>query len=128
MEPIITGSLPGFEAYPNPRDGFEMTFSGNALDAAGEPEGERVEVKLIVPPLDFHSLQKIQSNKKARAEPDVQADVLDTICLALKRNYRGVPRWLVEQSLDGPLLMKLNAKMREMQGVTEEKKATETTT
>jgi hypothetical protein len=125
MEPMI-GSLPGFVAFEYLRPGFEMRFSGNAPDERGEPEGEHVEVTLTVPPLNFYYLQKVQAIQKARAAPatadELNSDIIDSVFLALKRNYRGVPRWLVEQSLDGPMLVRLGAKMREMTGSAEQEK------
>lgn len=122
----MIGNLPGFEAYEYARPGFEMRFSGNTLDEKGEPEGDRVEVSLIVPPLNFYYLQKVQATQKARnAAPtseELNSDIIDTVFYALKRNYKGVPRWLVEQSLDGPMMTQLSAKMREMSGLTEQEK------
>jgi hypothetical protein len=128
LEPVI-GSLPGFEAFEYIRPGFEMRFSGNAPNDAGA-EGEHVEVTLTVPPLNFYYLQKVQAVQKSRgttpSAEDLNSDIIDTVFFALKRNYRGVPRWLVEQSLDAPLIMQLSAKMRAMSGAPEqEKKATE---
>src|ERR1043166_4118463 len=126
MSPNGQSVLAGFEAYPHPREGFTMLFRGNAPNDKDEFEGEYVEIELIVPPLSFHSLQQIQARRKARngsATPqDAQADVVETIYLALRRNYRGVPRWLIEQSLDGPIMAALAAKMTEMVGLSEEKK------
>lgn len=126
MEPVIVGTLAGFEAYEYARPGFDMRFSGNAPDEQGEPEGDRVEVILTVPPLNFYYLQKVQAVQKAReAAPTIEqinSDIVDTVFYALKRNYRGVPRWLVEQSLDGPMIQQLSAKMREMSGVAEQEK------
>jgi hypothetical protein len=125
MEPMI-GSLPGFESFEYARPGFEMRFSGNTPNDQGEPEGEHVELTLMVPPLNFYYLQKVQAIQKSRGvaptADQLNSDIIDTVFFALKRNYRGVPRWLVEQSLDGPLIAQLSAKMREMSGVADEKK------
>lgn len=124
MEPVI--GLAGFEAFPNPREGFDMLFSGNVPNDEGDPDGARVEITLTVPPLDFYSQRRLQIKQKARTSAptlgEINADIVDTICLALKRNYRGVPRWLVEQSMDGPHLSGLFSKMREMVGEAELKK------
>lgn len=119
-------NLPGFEAFPNPRDGFEMDFSGSTPDAEGNPTGEHVSIKLVVPPPSFRILQQIQARQKARTAPtteDSQSDVIDTILYSLARNYRGVPRWLVEQSIDGPFMTAMNARMKEMMSGSDEKKA-----
>jgi hypothetical protein len=122
----MIGSLPGFDAFEYARPGFEMRFSGNIPNEQGEPEGDHVEVTLIVPPLNFYYLQKVQAIQKSRGtDPTLEqlnSDIIDTVFFALKRNYRGVPRWLVEQSLDGPMMMQLSAKMREMSGSADEKK------
>lgn len=128
MEPVIVGSLPGFEEYANRREGFEMVFAGNAPTQTEEDDGERIAVTLTVPPLSFHSLRQLQTKQKLRG-PDptpeqIRDDIIDTVCLALKRNYRGVPRWLVEQSLDGQTMTNLTVAMRDMAGG--EKKVTET--
>lgn len=123
----LTAALPGFEELPGAREGFEMTFRGHVPNAEGEPDGEFVQAVLIVPPLNFHSMRRIQARQKARSAAstpeEIQEDAIETIWMSLKRNYKGVPRWLVEQSLDGPLLVKFSAKMREMAGIVQEKKA-----
>lgn len=107
------GTLPGFEAFPHPREGHTMVFSGYAPNANGEPTGEYVQVELTVPPISFFQLKRFNA-RPVKSEPDLREDSIDIVQLSLERNYRGVPRWLVEQSLDGPALNAINAKLREM--------------
>ena len=123
----MTGTLEGFEAFANLREGFSMVLSGYMPDENGEPVGEHVELEVVVPPPNFYMLKQIQAKQAARTEPasaaQTQDDIIDMIWTCLKRNYRGIPKWLIEQSLDAALLSKLNAKMREMSGIDEAKKA-----
>jgi hypothetical protein len=128
LEPVI--SLPGFEAFANLREGFTMVLRGDTPDENGDPVGEHVEIEVIVPPPSFYMLKQMQAKQAARTEPvsteQAQVDIIDMIWACLKRNYRGIPRWLIEQSLDTALLLKLNEKMREMSGLVEAKKETGT--
>jgi len=126
----MTATLEGFEAFANPRDGFAMTLRGDMPDADGNPVGDHIEIEVIVPPPNFYMLRQLQAKQAARTEPvtqdQSQADIIDMIWTCLKRNYRGIPKWLIEQSLDTGLLNQLNEKMREMSGLTDPKKATGT--
>lgn len=126
----MTAVLEGFEAFANPREGFAMTLRGEAPDADGNPVGDHVEIEVVVPPPNFYMLRQLQAKQAARTEPltqeQTQADIIDMIWTCLKRNYRGIPKWLIEQSLDTALLNQLNEKMREMSGLTDIKKATGT--
>lgn len=122
--------LEGFEAFANLREGFSMVLRGDTPDENGDPVGEHVEIEVIVPPPSFYMLKQMQAKQKARTDPQtpeqVQADIIDTIWMTLKRNYRGIPKWLIEQSLDSAVLLDLNDKMREMSRLTDVKKETGT--
>lgn len=115
MESIApaVGSLPGFETYPHTREGFTIIFRGNAPNEQGEYEGEFVAIELTIPPLPLYKVRQIQDPQNL--------DVIELVFMALKRNYRGVPKWLVEQTLDGPAMRAFDAKMREMNGLPSEK-------
>lgn len=119
--------LEGFEAFAHLREGFSMVLRGEAPDENGHPTGEHIEIEVIVPPPSLYMLKQLQAKQKARegqaTEDQFQSDVVDTIWLTLQRNYRGIPKWLIEQSLDAPLLIQLNEKMREMSRLSAEKKA-----
>jgi hypothetical protein len=104
----IKAVLPDFRQLPFPREGHLLTFRGNVPDDSGEPTGAYVEIQLIVPPPNFTVLQRMQARANARTAPatpaELQADTLDTVHGALRRNYLAVPRWLVEQTLDVPTI------------------------
>lgn len=92
------------EARPAVREGIAFIFAGQDEDSEGEPLSEFVKIELIVPPLNFDSLKALGDRLKqlGATDPDVDqlAIVVDAIGFALKRNYRGVPRWLIQQSID----------------------------
>jgi hypothetical protein len=85
------------------RAGIEFQFSGQQEDENGDPISEFVNIDLIVPPLNLDSLQAMESRLKAlKTDPDIVSmkTMVDALEHALKRNYRGVPRWLISQTLD----------------------------
>jgi hypothetical protein len=102
---------------PYQREGIVFTFAGAEPDETGEASGEPVKIELIVPPLNFHALRRIEQIEKDTSR---EAQTVAAIELALKRNYRGVPRWLIEQTLDvgnagafNKALMDVDGKYRE---------------
>lgn len=85
------------------REGIAFLFTGQEEDANGDPVSEFVSIELVVPPLNLDSLRIMQPKlQKLQTDPDVESmnTMVDAIAHALKRNYRGIPRWLIEQTLD----------------------------
>jgi len=98
----MIGMLPGFEEMPAFREGIVFRFSGCEPDAEGEPIGAFVQVDLELPPLNLGALERLQDKLSKVGPMDLQSmqTILEAIRLALRRNYRGVPLWLIEQTLD----------------------------
>jgi hypothetical protein len=85
------------------REGIEFRFIGQQEDADGNPLSEFVNTMLVVPPLNLDSLKAMGDRLKTlQTRPDLESmqTMVDAIERALKRNYRGVPRWLIEQTID----------------------------
>lgn len=87
------------------REGIEFRFTGAQRDEDGEPVGQFIDINLVVPPLNFNSLRGLQQKIKSFSESgEDNTASMETLCEcllhALRRNYRGVPRWLIEQSVD----------------------------
>jgi hypothetical protein len=84
--------------------GIEFRFRGIERDRNGEPIGEMVDMELIVPPLNLYNLKRLEKHFKAlsTAGADIAAmhDLIELLLAALSQNYTGVPRWLVEQSMN----------------------------
>jgi hypothetical protein len=121
----MIGTLPGFEPLPNLRAGVRWTFSGCTPDADGIAVGEYVEVELVIPPLNFSALRALQELLKQQGPQPNQAQMLDytisTVELALRRNYRGVPRWLIEETLDQASAVEIADQLNELSGVVSKK-------
>lgn len=111
LRKVIIARRPGFRA------GISFRFAGQQLelmtekdaealragDFEPEPVSEPVDVDLIVPPLNFSQLQEMKSHiNMLNANPDLLsfAALVEILRAALSRNYRGVPRWLIEQTID----------------------------
>lgn len=96
-------SVVQIEALRTLRAGISQQFRGCVPDENGEPVGELVDMELVVPPLNFQSLQSL-GPKLATLNVEPSAGSMGTLVLAieqaLRRNYRGVPRWLIEQTID----------------------------
>jgi hypothetical protein len=80
------------------RQGVEMDFAGFDPDT-----DEAVEIRLVIPPLSFDSLQLLET--ELRELPDkTPAELLAIVRRiareALRRNYRNVPDWLIRQTVD----------------------------
>jgi hypothetical protein len=82
------------------REGRAFTFTGQEPDDSGEPIGEPMSVECIVPPLNFYGLRRLEAREKVHGTKTNEDQLVDAIEEALKRNYRGVPRWLIEQTVD----------------------------
>ena len=120
MEPVIEQQDAGLKRvvitrYPAIRAGIPIQFQGqeHVLDAAGAlvldangdpiPASEFVDIELVVPPLDLDSMQEFEVPLKglSEASPSQALQTLQAaIKRALRRNYRGVPDWLIRQSFD----------------------------
>lgn len=73
------------------------------MDDNGDSLGELVDIPLIVPPLNLGSLRKLKGRIDGFGQHPGTEDMetlCDAILEALARNYTGVPRWLVEQTID----------------------------
>jgi hypothetical protein len=93
-------AIPALQIEPLPtiREGIPFRFRG--MDPQS---GAFVDQDLIVPPLNFTSLQALEAKLKAygSATPTESMSTLaDALRHALARNYRGVPEWLISQSID----------------------------
>ena len=85
------------------RKGIPITFRGNEPDSNGDPEGEFIEIELIVPPLNFDALEILQTRLQSltlQPTADSMKTLVEALSRALNRNYIGVPRWLITQSID----------------------------
>ena len=97
MESVTITALPSF------REGIEFRFRGQLNDDNGEPVSEWVDQVLIVPPLNLSSLRLLQRKLgalNAGGDLESMATIAEAMQHALRRNYSGVPLWLIEQSLD----------------------------
>lgn len=85
------------------RQGITVTFRGSAPDETGDPNGEFVEIDLVVPPLNFDALEALQERLQTltlQPSADSMKTLVDALIRALIRNYTGVPRWLITQTID----------------------------
>ena len=84
----------GIEELGAPRAGLLITFRGCVPDAHDEPSGEYIEVELVVPPLNFNMIKRLQAEQAARGAEITQEQMLDdvvtTIARALQRVALGV--------------------------------------
>ncbi len=112
------------------REGITFTFRGNEPDADGKPTGELIDIDLVVPSLNFDSLKVLQTRlQKLGSSPDAESmeTLVDALEHALARNYRGVPRWLISQSVDIANMPDMTIALMDVSGLKrkeiEEKKA-----
>jgi hypothetical protein len=124
-------TIPGLEPLPMLRPGVQWVFSGCAPDADGNGMGEFVQVELVIPPLNFGALRTLQDLTKQNGPQPTQAQMLDytvtTVELALRRNYRGVPRWLIVETLDNASAVEIAEQLNQLSGVTSKKTETAAT-
>lgn len=118
-------------------DGIEFKFRGIEPDENGEPvEGaQMINIKLIVPPLNLQNLKRVQKfvslsmkqMKENALGPEGLISMAEILAPALSQNYRGVPRWLVEQSIKVDNLDQIFQAVMDLSGLKrkeiEEKKA-----
>lgn len=102
------------------RAGIPEQFRGCVPDEHGDPVGELVDIELIVPPLNFQSLQAL-GPKLAALNVNPSAASMETVVVAieqaLRRNYRGVPRWLIEQTIDAGNMAELMQSLMDVSGM-----------
>jgi len=85
------------------RQGIEITFRGCEPDANGEPSGEFIEIEPVVPPLNFDALESLEEKLQTLTSQPTKSSMstlVDALIRALMRNYTGVPRWLITQTID----------------------------
>jgi hypothetical protein len=87
------------------RQGIEFTFRGCEPDADGNPVGELVDIELTCPPLNLDGLERFEQKLKTFGQAqdnNIQSMrvLVDALAFALQRNYTGVPRWLISQTID----------------------------
>ena len=108
-------NLPGFEALPCPRQGFKHAF--RASDPA---TGQLVELTLEIPPLSLAAIKKLFAGDDLGGKRNFEIWIR-YLQLAIARNYRGVPDWLLEESLDQESTEQLRAQLFEASGLTAKK-------
>lgn len=96
MEPVIT-------PLRTLRAGIEFTFRGCPPDDSGEPSGDLFEIELVIPPLNLDTLQRLDARLSSFGT-GTHLEQMKTLVIAveqcLKRNYAGVPTWLIAQTVD----------------------------
>jgi hypothetical protein len=98
MEPVK------IEPVQTLREGIDFRFHGQLMDEADSVAlSEPVDIVLTIPPLNFKLFKKWKPKLETFQSAPV-ADSMETlaglVCGSLLRNYRGVPRWLVESTID----------------------------
>ena len=84
-------------------EGIEFQFRGTKRDNDGQPVGDFVCARLVVPPLNLDSLKREGEHLTTMVGDASLASmeaVVSIVVRALAQNYKSVPRWLVEQSLN----------------------------
>lgn len=80
--------------------GITFKFSG-VEPHLSDVEGEFVCIDLIVPPLNLGSLHALKDRLQHLKD---SVESMETLCdameAALARNYSGVPRWLIMETID----------------------------
>jgi hypothetical protein len=105
MEPVNGGlEKVSITEMPSLREGFAFRFRGVRMDDEGNELSDFVDIELTIPPLNFPALRKVQTKiaqmQLNASDPASMDTVVECLWLALRRNYRGVPRWLIEASVD----------------------------
>jgi hypothetical protein len=92
--------------YPTLDPGIGFRFRGIERNEDGEPIGEMIDIELEVPALNLYNLKRLEKHFKAVVNGadsfniSSMADIVEILVPALAQNYKGVPRWLVEQSVN----------------------------
>jgi hypothetical protein len=89
------------EPKPHIREGITFRFAGEELDADGNALSEFIDIELVVPPLNLDSFKALGADLATLTFTADSGDkAVNALMHALARNYRGVPRWLIGQSVD----------------------------
>lgn len=117
----------GIEELGSPA-GLQIKFRGCKPDESGAFEGDFFEVELLIPPLNMGNLKRLQAEEKERGEdklaPEAMLDyVAKTTERALRQNYRGVPRWLIEQTITMENMLDISQKISGISGLIAKKAA-----
>jgi hypothetical protein len=100
--------------------GIDFVFRGIERDQDGEPIGDMVTVTLTIPPLNFDSLKRDQAKIASMGEMETLDSMHAMVGLtrrALAQNYRGVPLWLIEQSINVANLSDLSRATMDLNGM-----------
>lgn len=115
MEPVIS-----IVPRRTLREGIELRFRGMPMSDDGDVVGELIDIPLIVPPLNLGSLRKLKGRLDGFGKNPGTED-METLCdaiqEALNRNYSGVPRWLIEQTIDVANLYEMMAAVMDVSGM-----------
>lgn len=139
LKTLVIARRPGF------REGVTFRFAGQLFEAMTteqreqfgngefepEPVTEVIDMELEVPPLNFAQLKELRPQlDRISTNPDMESfrSLIEVLSFALARNYRGVPRWLIEQSIDVANMAELTQAVMDVSGLKrkeqlEEKKA-----
>jgi hypothetical protein len=114
MEPVK------IEPYRTLREGIEFAFRGAAPDEDGLPGPDLFEIDLVVPPLNFDSIKALQARLE-KFNGGVGIEAMDTVRVALnhalRRNYRGVPDWLIGQTVDPANMLDMFVALMDLSGL-----------
>lgn len=113
------------QPYSTLRDGITFHFRGVDPDT-----GDLLDIDLEVPTLNLDSLKKLHPKlRKIGEAPGVEdmETLCDALVQALSRNYRNVPAWLINQTVDVANMADMLAAVMDQSGLKrkeiEEKKA-----
>jgi hypothetical protein len=128
LKNVVIARRPGF------REGLTFRFAGQLMEPMSakqlklyadgefepEPVTEPIDMELEVPPLNFAMLKLLKPQIEllsANPDPSQLGVFIEVLALALTRNYRGVPRWLIEQSLDVANMPELTQAFMDVSGL-----------
>jgi hypothetical protein len=106
--------------YDSLDEGIDFAFRGIERDREGEPIGEMLSITLTIPPLNLDSLRREEKRLKALNGAETIASMEDMVAIvrrALAQNYKGVPNWLIEQSINVSNLSDLTRALMDLNGM-----------